>query len=225
MMSLSLRQQQRWLLKPAVFALSLLPLALLLEALLDNALGPNPVETVLHTTGDWALRFLLITLAMTPLRRFTGQGVWLRLRRMLGLFCFFYASLHFLTWLGLDREFAWSGVAEDVIKRPYVTLGFLAFILLVPLAATSTKGMMRHLGAVWRKLHRLIYLIGVLGVAHFLWLVKADLAEPLLYGAILVALLVARLDNNPLLSGARYLTALFQGRFAGKASLKADRWS
>lgn len=219
MISLSVRQQQRWLLKPVVFVLSLLPLALLIEALLANALGPNPVETVLHTTGDWALRFLLITLAMTPLRRLSGQGVWLRLRRMFGLFCFFYASLHFLTWLGLDREFVWSGVVEDVIKRPYITLGFLAFILLIPLAATSTKGMMRRLGAVWRKLHRLIYLIGVLAVAHFLWLVKADLVEPLLYGAILVALLLARLDNNPLLSGARHLTARFQGRFAGKTSL------
>jgi len=219
----SQRQWQRWLLKPIVFALSLVPLALLIEALMADALGPNPVETVLHTTGDWALRFLLITLAMTPLRRLSGQGVWLRLRRMLGLFCFFYACLHFLTWLGLDREFAWSGVVDDVVKRPYITLGFLAFVLLIPLAATSTKGMMRRLGLAWRRLHRLIYLIAVLAVVHFLWLVKADLAEPLLYGAILIVLFAARLENKALLSHARRVIARFQCGLSEKGDLKTDR--
>ncbi len=183
---------QRWLLKPAVFIVCLLPLLALIDALQSGTLGPNPVEAVLHATGDWALRFLLLTLAMTPLRRLTGQGIWLRLRRMLGLFCFFYASLHFMTWLGLDREFAWDGVLEDIVKRPYITLGFLAFVLLIPLAATSTKGMMRRLGSRWRRLHRAVYLIAVLAVAHFLWLVKADLFEPLLYSGLLVLLLLAR---------------------------------
>lgn len=220
---LSVQQWQRWLLKPLVFMAGLVPLALLVEALLADDLGPNPVETVLHTTGDWALRFLLITLAMTPLRRLTGQGIWLRLRRMLGLFCFFYATLHFLTWLGLDREFAWTGVVEDVVKRPYITLGFLAFMLLIPLAATSTKGMMRRLGTAWRRLHRMIYLIAVLAVIHFLWLVKADLLEPLLYGAVLLLLLATRLDKKVFFSKAVRVTTQLKGGLRAKGDIEAGR--
>lgn len=216
-------QVQRWLLKPAIFLLCLVPLALLLEALFADDLGPNPVEEVLHATGDWGLRLLLVTLAMTPLRRLTGQGLWLRLRRMLGLYAFFYVCLHFLTWLVLDRELAWGGVVEDVLKRPYITLGFLAFVLLIPLAATSTKGMMRWLGARWRKLHRLVYLVGVLAVVHYLWLVKADLFEPLLYGTILAGLLALRVERTRFKRHARRVLAVFDAGSGQKGDLKADR--
>lgn len=196
MPAMSLQQFTRWVLKPAVFLACLLPLLLLFMALQADDLGPNPVETVLHTSGDWVLRFLLITLAMTPLRRLTGSSLWLRFRRIFGLYAFFYASLHFLTWLGLDRQFDWAGLLEDVVKRPYITVGFVAFLLLMPLALTSTRGMMRRLGRRWQKLHRLVYLIGVLGVLHYLWLVKADYLEPGIYGVLLIGLLAARLPRE-----------------------------
>lgn len=193
MSGLSSQPLVRWGLKPLVFVLALLPLLFLLWAIRAGDLGPNPVETVLHTTGDWALRFLLITLAMTPLRRLTGLTLWLRFRRMMGLYAFFYACLHFLVWLGLDRQFDWSGMLEDVVKRPYITVGFLAFLLLLPLAITSTKGMMRRLGRRWQRLHRLVYGIGILGVLHYLWLVKADYLEPGIYALLLAILLASRL--------------------------------
>lgn len=190
------QQLTRWVAKPLVFVACLLPVLLLFLALSEGELGPNPVETVLHRTGDWALRFLLITLAMTPLRRLTGSPLWLRFRRMFGLYAFFYACLHFLTWLGLDQQFSWDGVLEDVVKRPYITLGFIAFTLLWPLALTSTRGMMRRLGRRWQKLHRLVYPIGILAVVHYLWLVKADYLEPVIYGLLLLALLSSRLPRE-----------------------------
>lgn len=179
--------------KPLVFLLCLLPLALLLWDGFHDALGANPIETITHRTGDWALRLLLVTLAVTPARRLLGWGWALRLRRMLGLFAFFYASLHFLTWLVLDQFFDWEAILKDIAKRPYITVGFSAYVLLIPLAVTSTKGMMRRLGRRWVQLHRLVYLIAVLGVLHYLWLVKADYLQPVIYALVLAILLGLRL--------------------------------
>jgi len=178
--------------KVGVFLLCLVPLIEIAWRGVSGAIGPNPVEALTHTTGDWGLRLLLLTLAVTPLRRLTGWGWLLRFRRMLGLFAFFYLSLHLATYLGLDQFFDWAAVAEDIAKRPYITLGFAAFLLLVPLAVTSTRGMVRRLGRRWQTLHRLIYPAAVLGVLHFLWLTKADTREPLLYAAVLTLLLALR---------------------------------
>ncbi len=186
--------------KALVFLLCLVPLALLVWRAMDNRLGPNPVETVIHSTGIWTLRFLLLTLAVTALRRLTGLGWLPRFRRMLGLFAFFYALLHFSAYLVLDRALAWEEVLRDLTDRPYITVGFMALVLLVPLAVTSTRGWVRRLGRRhWQQLHRSIYLIAALGVLHFLWLVKADPREPLRYGALLVGLLVLRLPWRRLL--------------------------
>jgi len=178
--------------KPLVFLLCLLPLALLVWRIAAGRLGANPVEAVLHFTGAWGLRLLLVTLAVTPLRRLTGRGWLLRFRRMLGLFAFFYVVLHVAVYLVLDRGLAWDEIVTDLSKRPYIMVGFAAFVLLVPLAVTSTRGWVRRLGRRWQLLHRSVYLIAVLGVLHFLWLVKADLREPLIYAAVLAVLLAAR---------------------------------
>lgn len=187
-------QITRWLVKPALFVLALIPLALLIYRGLNNDLGANPVETINRFTGDWVLRFLLVTLAVTPLRRLFGWNALLRYRRMLGLFAFFYVCLHFLSYAWLDRYFATADIVKDVAKRPYITVGFACFLMLIPLAATSTNAMIRRLGARrWQRLHRLIYLVGAGGIVHFLWLVKSDLREPLVYGAILALLLGFRL--------------------------------
>ena len=187
-------QITRWLVKPALFVLALMPLVLLIYRGLNNDLGANPVETINRFTGDWVLRFLLITLAVTPLRRLFGWSALLRYRRMLGLFAFFYVCLHFLSYAWLDQYFVLADVIKDVAKRPYITVGFACFLMLIPLAATSTNAMIRRLGARrWQRLHRLVYLVGVGGIVHFLWLVKSDLREPLIYGAILAILLGFRL--------------------------------
>lgn len=179
--------------KPMLFVLFLTPFLLLVWDVVVEQLGANPVEEVTHRTGDWALRFLLLTLTVTPLRRISGWGWPLRLRRMLGLFAFFYLLLHFSTWLVLDHDLLWSEIVADILKRPYVTLGFTALVLMIPLALTSTRGMMRRLGRNWQRLHKSVYLIGVLAVGHYLWLVKADYLEPLLYAAALLVLLSLRL--------------------------------
>jgi len=187
-------QNIRWLIKPALFVISLVPLAVLIQKGLNNDLGANPVETINRFTGDWVLRFLLVTLAVTPLRRLFGWNALLRYRRMLGLFAFFYVCLHFLSYAWLDQYFAIADIIKDVAKRPYITVGFACFLMLIPLAATSTNAMIRRLGARrWQRLHRLVYLVGVGGIVHFLWLVKSDLREPLIYGAILAILLGFRL--------------------------------
>lgn len=183
-----------WLFKPIVFILALLPLVFLVFGAIEEDLGANPIETVTDVTGNWALRFLLITLAITPLRKITGIGELLRFRRMLGLFAFFYVTLHLLTWVWLDQEFYWQDMVEDIVDRPYITVGFLAWILLVPLAITSTRGMIRRLGKRWSQLHKLSYLIAPLGVLHYLWLVKADLLLPVIYGGALILLLLYRVD-------------------------------
>ncbi|WP_295542756.1 sulfite oxidase heme-binding subunit YedZ [uncultured Thiohalocapsa sp.] len=190
------RPRVDWLvptLKPVLFAACLLPLLLLVWRLVDGTIGPNPVEVITHDTGDWALRLLLATLAVTPLRRLTGWRWLVRLRRMLGLFAFCYAMLHFTTYLWLDQFFDWQAILADIAKRPYITVGFAALLLMLPLAVTSTKGWQRRLGARWKQLHRLVYAIGVLAVLHYLWLVKADLLEPAIYAGVLAALLAARM--------------------------------
>jgi sulfoxide reductase heme-binding subunit YedZ len=180
----------RRLVKPALFLACLVPLALLVVRALNSDLGANPIETANRYTGDWTLRFLLITLAVTPLRKITGWHWLVRLRRMLGLYAFFYAGLHFLSWSWLDQSFDVDAIVQDVIKRPFITAGFAGLLLLIPLAATSTNAMIRRLGgARWQRLHRLVYAIGIIGVVHFLWLVKSDLTQPLIYGALLTFLL------------------------------------
>lgn len=180
--------------KAVLFVVCLMPLALLVWRGFSNRLTANPIEFITHTTGWWTLTFLLITLAVTPLRRWLEMPWLLRLRRMLGLFAFFYASLHFLTWLVVDQFFDWEAILKDIAKRPYITVGFTAFMLLLPLAATSTNAMVRRLGAArWQALHRLVYLIAVLGVIHFWWLVKKDVREPVLFTVAVALLLGIRL--------------------------------
>ena len=179
--------------KPLVFSVSLLPLVWLFWLAWSDQLGANPVETLSHRTGDWSLRFLLLTLAVTPLRRLTGWNGLQRFRRMLGLFAFFYVSLHLSVYLIFDQFFDLSAIIADVAKRPYIPVGFAGFVLLSPLAVTSTNQMIRRLGRNWQRLHRLVYLIAILGVLHYLWLVKADLREPLMYAGILAVLLGYRL--------------------------------
>jgi len=179
--------------KAVVFVLCLLPLGLLLWRAANGRLTANPIEFITHTTGWWALALLMITLSVTPLRRMLDLPWLLRLRRMLGLYAFFYACLHFLTWLVLDQFFDWHAILKDVVKRPYITVGFTAFVLLLPLAATSTNAMVRRLGAKrWLALHRLVYAIATLGVIHFLWLVKKDIREPVAFGVVLAILLGVR---------------------------------
>ncbi|MCB1795689.1 MAG: protein-methionine-sulfoxide reductase heme-binding subunit MsrQ [Candidatus Competibacteraceae bacterium] len=175
--------------KPLVFCVSLLPLVWLCWLAWQDRLGANPVETLSHRTGDWSLRFLLLTLAVTPLRRLSGWNWLLKFRRMLGLFAFFYVCLHLGVYLIFDQFFDPSAILEDIAKRPYITVGFAGFLLLIPLAATSTNGMIKRLGRNWQRLHRLVYLIGMLGVVHYWWLVKADISEPLLYAGLLTMLL------------------------------------
>lgn len=189
-MAVNMRRMITWW---GVFLACLIPLIWLLYDGIYGDLGANPVEAVTHRSGDWALRLLLITLAMRPLQRLTGRPGWLRWRRMLGLYSFFYALLHGLTWVWLDQQWDLTAMIADVIKRPYITVGFLALVLLVPLAATSTRAAMRRLGRNWSRLHKLVYVIAPLGILHYVWLVKADWAEPAIYGVVLVIMLGLRL--------------------------------
>ncbi len=183
----------RFVVKPLVFAAALIPAALLVRGAVEASLGPNPLEAITHGTGDWALRFLLLTLAVTPVRTVTGWNALIRFRRMLGLFAFFYASLHVLTYLWFDQFFSWRSILADIPKRPFITAGFLAFVTLVPLALTSTAGMIRRLGGrQWRALHRLVYMAAIVAVIHYWWLVKADTSKPRLYASVLLLLLAAR---------------------------------
>jgi sulfoxide reductase heme-binding subunit YedZ len=180
--------------KVAAFVLCLTPLGWLGWGFFNNQLGGNPVEYITHSTGDWTMRFLLLTLLITPLRKLSNQQYLLRFRRMFGLFAFFYACLHFITYLWLDQSLDLSSMAKDIVKRPFITAGFAAFITLVPLAVTSTKRMIARLGGKrWQMLHRLIYFSAVAGVVHYWWLVKSDIRKPLLYGVILTILLGLRL--------------------------------
>lgn len=182
-----------------MWAAALSPLALLVRDAFGGGLGAEPIEAATHRTGTTALVLLLCSLAVTPLRRITGWNRAVRFRRLLGLFAFFYASLHVLVYL-FDQEFLPAYVVEDVVRHPYVTAGFASFVLLVPLAATSTRGMIRRLGRRWGTLHRLVYLAAGLAVLHFLWLVKKDITEPAVYAAVLGLLLALRL---PAVTGER----------------------
>jgi sulfoxide reductase heme-binding subunit YedZ len=182
--------------KPPVFLLCLVPLGILIWRALTAKLGANPVEFIQHTTGDWTLRFLVITLGITPLRKLLKLPDLIRFRRMLGLFAFFYACLHFLTYLGPDQSFDLAAMWKDVAKRPFIMVGFTAFVLLIPLAITSTAGWIRRLGGRrWQLLHRLIYISAICGVIHYYWLVKSAVLRPLTYGAIVAALLLWRLGD------------------------------
>ncbi|WP_043648920.1 sulfite oxidase heme-binding subunit YedZ [Chitinilyticum litopenaei] len=181
----------RWV-KPLLFLLCLLPLVRVC-VLVVQGVPVNPVEFITHASGTWALVGLCLTLAVTPLRWLSGYGALVRLRRMLGLFAFFYASLHVLTWLWLDQFFDLAAMWRDVLKRPFITLGFAAFVLLLPLAITSTDGWIRRLKRNWARLHWLVYPASILAVLHYLWLVKRDLTQPLIYAAVLALLLGARL--------------------------------
>ncbi len=179
--------------KNVLFVVCLIPFFVLIFNAVSGNLGTNPIEKVRLFTGDWTLYFLLITLGVTPLRKISGWNGLIRYRRMLGLYAFFYACLHFLSYIILDQFFDWEEIWLDVLKRPYITIGTAAFVLMIPLAVTSTNNMMKKLGKNWKHLHSLIYLIATLGVLHFLWLVKADIREPVLMGIILISLLVLRL--------------------------------
>ncbi len=180
------------LIKPFVFVGCLVPAALLALRALHADLGANPIEAITHKTGDWTLILLLVTLAITPLRRMTGLHDLIAFRRMLGLFAFFYGTLHFLTYIWLDKFFDWHEIVKDVYKRPFITAGFTGFVLMIPLAVTSTRGWIRRLGKKWQLLHRLIYVSATAGVVHYIWLVKKDIRKPLIYAAILAVLLLWR---------------------------------
>lgn len=183
----------RWL-KVVVFISCLLPAARLAWRGYQNALGANPIEVITHSTGDWTLIFLLITLSITPLRKLLGQPWLIRFRRMFGLFAFFYVSLHFTTYIWLDKFFDLHEILKDVAKRRFITVGFAAFVMLIPLTITSTAGWIRRLGGKrWRALHRLIYFSAIAGVIHYFWLVKADKRKPVEYGTVLAVLLGYRL--------------------------------
>ncbi|MEJ2275891.1 MAG: sulfoxide reductase heme-binding subunit YedZ [Woeseiaceae bacterium] len=184
-------RQIRLVWKPLVFVACLVPFALVIGDLFEvtGSLGANPVEAILDRFGNWGLRFIMITLAVTPLRRLTGWNWLTRFRRMLGLFTFFYVLMHFLTWLILDQGLIWSAIIEDIAERPFITIGVVALLLLTALAVTSTNGMRRRLGRRWQTLHNAVYVIGALGVWHFWWQVKLDTLEPLIYAVILTALL------------------------------------
>jgi sulfoxide reductase heme-binding subunit YedZ len=187
--------------KPFVFAACLIPMAWLLWDTLNDTLGTDPVAQLEHRSGDWTLRLLLATLAITPLRMLTRQNWLVRYRRMLGLFAFFYASVHLSIYLIVDLGGFWSQIFTEIAKKPYITVGFAAWLMMIPLAITSTKGMIRRLGRNWQRLHRLVYLIGLCGVLHFMWLVKSGnkiaVTEPLIYLGILIVLLALRMSARP----------------------------
>ena len=205
-----LRPGFAWL-KAGVFLAALVPFGVVAAAAWSGDLGANPVETLIHHFGEWALRLMLVTLAVTPLRRLTGWNQAVRLRRMLGLFAFFYAGLHLATYVVLDRSLLVEEILDDLTERPYIMVGFAAFVLLVPLAATSTNAMVRRLGGRrWRALHRIVYIAAAGGVIHYWWLVKADVREPFIYAALLAILLILRL--RPVVPFLRALPARFHRR-------------
>ncbi len=179
--------------KPSIFILSTIPFILITFKIFFNKLGPEPIKEITHHTGEWTLLFLIFTLSMSPLKQLTNLNIWISARRMLGLFAFFYASLHMLTYVALDYRFDMNEISKDIVTKRYIFVGFAAWLLLVPLALTSSTRMVKLLKQYWKKLHRLIYVIAFLGVIHFIWLVKKDLTEPLIYLLIVLILLLFRI--------------------------------
>ncbi len=178
--------------RSSVFLLSTIPFIFITYKIFLDKLGPEPIKEITHHTGEWTLLFLIFTLAMSPLKKITNMNIWISVRRMLGLFAFFYASLHMLTYVGLDYRFDMNEISKDILTKRFIFVGFAAWLLLVPLALTSSKKMMSVMKQYWKKLHRLIYLIALLGVTHFIWLVKKDVTEPLIYLLIILFLLAFR---------------------------------
>ena len=180
-------------LKPSIFVLSIVPFLIFTYKIFFNKLGPEPVKEITHFTGEWTLIFICLTLSMSPLQKFTNLNYWIKIRRMLGLFVFFYASLHFLTYVGIDYRFNWQPIFDDVVKKKYIFVGFAAWILLIPLTITSSKKMVLLLKQNWKKLHRLIYVIAILGSLHFIWLSKTIYFKPLIYFVLITFLLILRI--------------------------------
>ena len=180
-------------LKPIIFLVCLWPLLSIGYSIYTDNLGANPIEYIEKHFGLWALIFLCLTLSLTPLKKITHSGKWILYRRMLGLFVFFYASIHLLMYLGLDYQFAWLDIKDDILKHKYVLVGFLAWLLLIPLAFTSTNKMIKRLKRRWKSLHQLIYVVAILAILHFVWLVKKDMTQPIIYGSVVGALLLMRI--------------------------------
>jgi len=180
--------------KPSLFFLSLIPLIVIVYKTFTNNLGPEPIKEITHHTGEWALLFIVFTLAMSPLKKITNLNIWISFRRMFGLFAFFYASLHLMTYVGLDYRFDLENISKDILTKKFIFIGFAAWLLLVPLAITSSKKMMSILKHNWKKLHKLTYVIAIFAVVHFIWLVKRDLTEPLIYLFIILVLLAFRIN-------------------------------
>ena len=179
--------------KPGVFILSTIPFLFIFYKIYFNKLGPEPVKEITHFTGEWTLIFICITLSMTPLKRLTNLTMWVSFRRMLGLFVFFYASLHLLTYVGIDYRFSWKPILNDVFKKKYIFIGFAAWVLLIPLAITSSQKMIKLLKNNWKRLHRLIYIIAIFGSLHYIWLSKTIFFKPLVYLVIILVLLALRI--------------------------------
>ena len=180
--------------KPSIFILSTIPFLIIIYKIFFNKLGPEPVKEITHFTGEWTLIFICLTLAMSPLKKLTNLNFWVKVRRMLGLFVFFYASLHLLTYVGIDYRFSWQPIIDDVVKKKYIFVGFAAWLLLIPLTLTSSQKMMLLLKQNWKKLHRLIYVIAILGSLHFIWLSKTIYFKPLIYFVIITILLFLRVN-------------------------------
>ena len=178
--------------KPSIFFLSLIPFFLILYKIIFDKLGPEPVKEITHFTGEWTLLFIIFTLSMSPLKKITKLNIWISFRRMLGLFLFFYATLHMLTYVVIDYRLDLQSISKDIITKKFIFVGFAAWVLLLPLALTSSKRALIYLKDKWKKLHRLIYIITILGLVHFIWLVKKDLTEPLIYAVIILILLLFR---------------------------------
>ena len=180
--------------KPSIFILSIIPFLLITYKIIFNKLGPEPVKEITHFTGEWTLIFICLTLSMSPLKKLTNLNYWVKIRRMLGLFVFFYASLHLFTYVGIDYRFSWQPIFDDVVKKKYIFVGFAAWVLLIPLTITSSQKMMLLLKQNWKKLHKLIYVIAILGSLHFVWLSKTIYFKPLFYFVLITVLLALRIN-------------------------------
>ena len=180
--------------KPSIFFFSLLPFLIIVYKIYFNQLGPEPVKEITHHTGEWTLIFICLTLAMNPLKRLTNLTIWIKFRRMLGLFVFFYATIHLFTYVGIDYRFNWTPIFDDVLKKKYIFIGFAAWLLLIPLAITSSQRMMKLLKHNWRLLHKSIYLIAIFGVLHYIWLSKTIFFKPLIFAIIIIILFLFRFN-------------------------------